>query len=323
MKVLIIGGSGFIGTHLTRELLRRNISVCIFDKKNSSSEHQLLVTFGDVRDETALKEAMRDTDIVVNLAAEHRDDVRPISLYYDVNVGGAENICRAAKLSGVNKIIFTSTVAVYGLNAVNPSETSPTEPFNDYGKSKLQAETIFRKWANSNANHSLVIIRPVVIFGEGNKGNVYNLIQQIFHNRFVMVGNGKNRKSMGYVGNLVNFFIFALNSSPGIHIYNYADKPDMTVQEIVTHVLLKLGITRKPLMIPYVAGLLGGYIFDGLSKITGKKFPINSIRIRKFCATTTVATTAIESIINMRPYSLTEGLNRMIEAADEFRKRPE
>lgn len=70
----------------------------------------------------------------------------PVSLYYDVNVEGARNIVRAAELNNVKRIIFTSTVAVYGLNSHELDENSPVEPFNHYSKSKPRAEEIFRKW---------------------------------------------------------------------------------------------------------------------------------------------------------------------------------
>jgi nucleoside-diphosphate-sugar epimerase len=296
MKILVIGGSGFIGTRLVDELLKTGHDLSIFDK-NPSPTFNHLVTIGDVRDQdqNALDKALHGIDVVYNLAAEHRDDVTPTSLYYDVNVQGAKNIVKAAELNNAKKIIFTSTVAVYGLNKPDPDEKSPTDPFNDYGKSKLQAERVFADWADKGSERSLTIVRPVVIFGENNKGNVFNLISQIAGNKFMMVGQGKNSKSMGYIGNIVEFLIRALDFGSGIHLFNYADKPDMPVKELVETVRSELGIADKPLMkLPYSIGMVGGYTFDVLSRITGKKFPISSIRIKKFCATTSVSTHALD-----------------------------
>ena len=115
---------------------------------------------------------MHGVNTVYHLAAEHRDDVNPTSLYYDVNVDGAENMVYALKKNDVNKLIFTSTVAVYGLNSGTPNEDSPLKPFNDYGKSKYKAETIFNKWADSDHTNCLITIQPTVIFKEKNRGNV-------------------------------------------------------------------------------------------------------------------------------------------------------
>jgi nucleoside-diphosphate-sugar epimerase len=91
MKILVIGGSGFIGTRLVDELLKTGHDLAIFDK-NPSSAFNHSVTIGDVRELNALDKALHGIDVVYNLAAEHRDDVTPTSLYYDVNVRGAKNI---------------------------------------------------------------------------------------------------------------------------------------------------------------------------------------------------------------------------------------
>ena len=83
--------------------------------------------------------------LVVLLAAEHRDDVSPVSLYYDINVGGLRNVLEAMETNGVKRIVFTSSVAVYGLNKKSPDEDHPADPFNHYGKSKWQAEQVLRQ----------------------------------------------------------------------------------------------------------------------------------------------------------------------------------
>jgi nucleoside-diphosphate-sugar epimerase len=287
--------------------------VCIFDK-NPSRQYDNLVIRGDVRDPETINQAVKGSDIIYHLAAEHHDDVRPVSLYYDVNVEGAKNVIRAADDRGVKKIIFTSTVAVYGLNKVDPNENTPAEPFNDYGRSKLEAEKVFNRWAEQGGGRGLVIVRPVVIFGEGNQGNVYTLIKQIASGRFVMVGSGENRKSMGYVGNIVKFLVGTAELKEGRHLFNYVDKPDMTVKELVQYIRAELNIMKTLPTVPYAAGIFAGYIFDLLSLITGKSFPISSIRIKKFCANTTVSARALDELGFEAPFSLKTGLKLMINS---------
>jgi nucleoside-diphosphate-sugar epimerase len=316
MKVLIIGGSGFIGSRLVETLQESGHIVRIFDK-NPSRNWPDLVTLGDVRDLDALEHSLDDIELIYNLAAEHRDDVTPVSLYYDVNVGGAKNIVAAAAKKNVNKIIFTSTVAVYGLNQVNPDESFNVMPFNDYGHSKLKAEEVFRKWVSHHKNRSLTIIRPVVIYGEGNRGNVYNLIKQIQSRNFIMVGDGNNRKSMAYVGNIVNFLLQASSFEDGSFLYNFADKHDLTVNELVEFLQEAMDSKTKNLKLPYLLGLTGGYGFDLLSKITRKKYSVSSIRIKKFCSETTVSAKAIEGLGFKSPFTIKEGLGRMVENIDE------
>lgn len=312
MNILITGGSGFIGTRLTDYLLENGYAVKIYDKIESK-KYPELTTIGDVRDKEVLTKACKGVDIIYNLAAEHADNVTPLSLYDDVNVGGAKNIVAAAKENGIKKIIFTSSVAVYGLNKGETHEECNPSPFNAYGHSKLSAEKVFINWAENDKENTLVILRPSVIFGEENRGNVYNLITQVHNGNFMMVGKGDNKKSMGYVGNISAFLAFILNEKSGVHIYNFADKPDLTSREIIEIIYSELNKTNNFPSIPTFLGLMGGYAFDIISKITGKKYPISSIRIKKFTSETTVNTDRLHTTDFKPKYTLEQGLRKMIQ----------
>ena len=315
MRVLVTGGSGFIGTRLVGALLEAGNEVRIFDLRPSPRFDDLVVR-GDVRHFDQLASAVKGMHMVYHLAAEHRDDVRPSSLYHDVNVGGAENLARAAEAAGVPRLVFTSTVAVYGLDEGEAAEDTPTAPFNDYGRSKLSAEHALISWANADSARSVTVVRPTVVFGEGNHGNVYNLMRQIAKGRFVMVGTGTNRKSVCYVGNLVAFLLRLLDGEAGARIMNYADKPDLTMHEFVALVREELGANHRPLpRVPYWAGLLSGYAFDALSAVTGRRYPVSSIRIRKFCSSTAIAMQS-PGVRFDPPYTLHEGLRRMVQSLE-------
>ena len=313
MNITVTGGSGFIGTNLVTDLLKEGHNVTIYDKLKSETYPDLCIV-GDVRDKEKLTRSMQGVDTVYHLAAEHRDDVQPISLYYEVNVGGAENMVFALKQNNIKKLIYTSTVAVYGLNSGKVNEDSPVKPFNDYGKSKYNAENIFSKWANSDNTNCLITVRPTVIFGEKNRGNVYNLFQQLSSGKFIMVGKGINRKSMGYVLNLTSFLVTLLESAPGNFIYNYADKPDLCMNELIDIFHNTIGKNQRiHLTIPYTIGLVGGYSYDILARLTGKAYAISSIRIKKFCADTVIHTDMLQKTDFVPPYTLAEGLRRMIK----------
>jgi len=119
----VIGGSGFIGTRLVRRLRsKEQLAVQITDKAPSKA-HPDVATLGDVRSVEQLRTTIANGSVIVNLAAEHRDDVRPLSLYDEVNVGGARNICTVARERSVNTILFTSTVAVYGFAPIGTDES--------------------------------------------------------------------------------------------------------------------------------------------------------------------------------------------------------
>ncbi len=314
MKVTLIGASGFVGTRLLGLLNE----VGSYDLKNidlqPSHFFNELTQIGDVRDLTQMNEKLVDSDLVVLLAAQHRDDITPTSLYYDTNVGGMENTLKAMEKNGVKRIVFFSSVAVYGLNKINPNEEYPKDPFNHYGKSKWQAELVLQEWYKSHPDWNINVIRPTVIFGERNRGNVYNLLKQISSGKFAMVGDGNNKKSMAYVGNIVSFVKHMIEQcTTGYNVFNYIDKPDFTMNELVHHVSKVLNKHIPATHFPYWLGILGGYGFDILAKLSGKKFPISSVRVKKFCATTQFDSKKAMDSGFKPPYTLGEGLARTLE----------
>lgn len=313
MKITLIGGSGFVGTRLIDLLLQENYNIQNIDKQQSHFFSQITV-IGDVRDKESLIGSLKGTDIVVLLAAEHRDDVTPVSKYYDVNVTGMQNTLAAMEVNNIKRIVFTSSVAVYGLNKENPNEEFPKDPFNHYGKSKWMAELELEKWYTTHQDWNINILRPTVIFGERNRGNVYNLLKQIAGGKFAMVGKGENKKSMAYVGNIVAFIKFLIEDKrKGYEVYNYIDKPDFSMNELVSHVSRVLKKHIPATHFPYCLGMAGGYCFDLLAWVTRKKMTVSSVRVKKFCATTQFDATKVQKSGFKAPYTLGEGLAQTLE----------
>ena len=312
VKINLIGGSGFIGTRLCHRFVRSKKSFKILDKVLSKKFPSDTV-LSDVRDLEFLRKSVSSNSILINLAAEHRDDVRPLSLYEDVNVGGARNLSIVAREKNINTIVFTSTVAVYGFAPIGTDESGGINPFNDYGQTKYDAEQVFQEWqAEAPKERTLVIIRPTVVFGEQNRGNVFNLFRQIASGRFVMVGKGENRKSMAYVENIAAFIEYSMTFKPGVHIYNYIDKPDFTMNHLVRTVKYILGQPEKiRLRLPYALGYFIGKVFDFIALVSRKRLSISSIRVKKFCANS-VYNTSLEETGFVAPIPLEKALEKTI-----------
>ena len=314
MKICVLGGSGFIGTNLVTGLLKQGHDVVIGDLRTSEKFPELCQTC-DVQVLDEVRAAIKGCDVVYNLAAEHKDNVRPIKKYYDVNVDAAETVCEACTLESVKRIIFTSSVAVYGITEEELDETGATNPFNHYGKSKLEAEAKYQKWNEASSENVLTIIRPTVVFGEHNRGNFFNLLNQVVSGKFIMIGNGKNKKSVAYVENIAAFLAHVLTVENPEEIYNYIDKPDMDMNDLVIHLRKTMGKPGKiGLRIPYWFGYSAGKALDGIGFCLKREFPISAVRVQKFCSNSCFAADRVAASGFIAPYSLQTAIVNTIKS---------
>lgn len=312
MRISILGGSGFLGTNLSKALYEENISFNIFDIEKSKFFPEK-TTVGSICSIEDLKK-IPDSNILINLAAVHRDDVSPKSLYDEVNVDGSKKVCEYAKENNINHIIFTSSVAIYGFAEPDTGEDGEINYFNDYGRTKYLAEQEYINWYSEDPqNRTITIIRPTVIFGEGNRGNVFNLLNQIQSKKFVMIGDGENEKSMAYVKNVVSFIVHCLNLKKGVHIFNYIDKPDMNMNQLVKRVRNKLFYKNNiGIRLPKFLGIFIGLIADIFAKLINKNLPVSYIRVKKFLSTTKFSS-SVKDTGFVAPYTLEEALDNTIQ----------
>ena len=311
-KITVIGGSGFVGTNLCRQLALKQQDFEIIDLK-MSNQFPDKCKIADVRDAETLRNTITG-DVVVNLAAVHRDDVRDKTEYLRTNVDGAENVALVCDEKGIDKIVFTSTVAVYGFAEPGTDESGAINPFNEYGRTKFEAEEKLRAW-HANGDKSVIIVRPTVIFGEGNRGNVFNLLNQIASGKFLMVGKGENKKSMAYIGNVVAFLETCISTDQKYGVFNYVDTPDLTMNELVSQIKSELkGKEGVGPRLPYWFGLILGYCADLVAKISGKNLPVSSIRVKKFASSTEFKSAKYSLDNFVAPFQLTDGVKRTLRS---------
>jgi len=291
---LVLGGSGFIGGHLIELLVARGVTVSNFDLYPPSRPlpEGVVTTVGDVRDLAALTAAADGATAIVNLAAAHHDFGIPTDVFEGVNVDGARNVCRVAEDAGISNLCFYSSVAVYGSAGTAPDEESVPEPENDYGRTKLAAETVYRRWREAAPGRRVLVIRPAVVFGPYHFANVYRLTRQIDRRRFWPVGAGTNRKSMCAVENLVaaTFELWSAPAAREDEVYNYADKPDLRSNEVVETIYRTLGRRAPRLHVPEGFAVALAKPFDLLGRVLGRDLPITSARIRKLASAETMFT---------------------------------
>jgi len=319
-KILITGGSGFIGRYFIQKLEGKSITNLDFRSPDYDSAAEFIR--GDIRDKEVVKHAIKGADTLIHLAAMHHDFGIKDQEYFDTNVGGAENLIAAAEETGLKTIINFSTVAVYG-DKGNPGPTDESTipaPQNAYGHSKLQAEKKFIEWAEKDPSRKLIIVRSTVVFGPNNLANVLNLIKAIDQGLYFHVGKGENIKSLAYVENIVDAAMFAEEKASGVFLFNYVDYPQLSSRAIATMQAKFLG-KKIRLNLPLWLGILLAKPFDFAIAVTRKNLKISSKRVKKLATQTYHGADLIRKRGFKPAHSVEYGMEAMIRWYQSTKKK--
>lgn len=231
-RILIFGGSGFVGRHLINELSLSGHDLTVADIVLSKDHGTAKFISCDIRKVIDISEPF---DIVINLAAVHRTPGHEPWEYYETNVLGTINIVRWCNVRGINKIVFVSSISIYGAGGDQKTEMTKPSPNSDYGRSKLMAEQIYLHWQSDEMSQirQLTICRPAVIFGAGENGNFTRLAKVLRKGIFIYPGGKDVIKASGYVKDLCKSINFSLSLSQTVFVYNFAFPDKHNIGEIV------------------------------------------------------------------------------------------
>ncbi|WP_108808209.1 NAD-dependent epimerase/dehydratase family protein [Aquimarina spinulae] len=290
---IIFGGSGYIGTHLLRELLNKNEfddyiiadikTLTGFDEYIEKGNVNYITT--DVRKKIEFDLDFSDIDLnkswIFNFAAIHREPGHEFQEYFDTNIPGAENINDFARESKIKNIFFTSSIAPYGKSLDQRIESSSLYPETAYGISKGFAEKIHKEWLAEDNSRKLIIVRPSVIFGPKDPGNVFRMIKALKKGAFVLPDGGKVIKAYGYVYGLVESMLFTIKKNERCIIYNYAENPVVPLNEMVNIAKEDLNIKKPTIKLPVKILAVIAFFVQILFKIIGRKSDIHPVRVKK------------------------------------------
>lgn len=237
----------------------------------------------DVRRPIAEQIGEQGADWLFNFAAVHREPGHSFREYFDTNIPGARNVCGYAELVGCKNILFTSSIAVYGEVNTPTDEQARTYPDTGYGISKLGAELIHETWQTGDPARRLVIVRPGVVYGPGDPGNILRMIRAIQKGIFVMPGAGSVRKSYAYIYGLLESMEFMLSRHERYLCYNYVEKETEPLAKLVACVASELGIRRPRLRIPKPLLVSVARVAQLAS---GGRSSIHPVRVRKAAQST-------------------------------------
>jgi GlcNAc-P-P-Und epimerase len=289
MRTLITGANGFLGHHLKK----------IFDRKYY---HTLDLSNSDIVANLSNIPPKLSNSYVTVIHAAGKAHVVPrtaseIQEFYDVNLGGTINLCRALEENLPQKFIFISTVAVYGLeNGYLIEETQPLNGNSPYAKSKILAEDFLLEWGKKN-NVQIIILRLPLLLGENPPGNLGAMIKAIRKGYYFRIGDGSTRRSM-VLADDVGKLIASDNLKPGI--FNLTDGYHPSFKEIEHAIAKQLNrkIKSMPKLIVQTACKIGD---------TFSFFPINSYKYEKLTSSLTFSDQKARKELKWNPRSVIDG----------------
>lgn len=269
MKVLVTGGTGFIGRYLVDELLHHGYDVKILSRRGGK---QPSVIKGDITDIESIEKAVRDVDVVFHNAALAMDRGRK-SVFYKVNVEGTRNIAEVCAKKSI-RVIYTSSAGVYGFpNTLEPiREDSPKRPLNAYQRSKLEGERILRQYGLN-----VSIARPPLVLGAGSFATEF-IISSIKKGNFLYVGDGNNYISIAHPKDVAKCLRLILEKDKDGDIFNIVSF-SCRIRELVETIAKRLGVREPRRSIPYGIAYTVALLSELLA-LLGKEPKLTRFRVK-------------------------------------------
>lgn len=291
MKFLVTGASGFVGSALCTELLRRGHPVrAALRSTNSGLNDCEREVVGAINGETDWSAALCGVYAVIHLAARvhvmQDDSADPLAEFCKVNAAGTENLARQAVAVGVKRFVYVSSIKVNGEATCAEekfSEVDIPSPQDPYGVSKWEAEQALHRVA-AETGLEVVIVRPPLVYGAGVKGNFAQMLKVLARGLPLPLASVDNRRSLIYVGNLVDTLILcATHPAAAGQTYLVSDGEDVSTPELLCQLGVAMGCPARLFACPAALLKLAGRLTgkgDQVERLLGS-LQVDSSKIRR------------------------------------------
>jgi len=318
MRVLVTGGSGFLGGHVAERLSTDGYDVSVLARKTSNLSGIAHVDFdlvyGDITSPESLESVLRGVDIVCHCAGAVRHVV-PYKELYEVNVRGTVNLARAAIRNGVRKIVYASSLGVMGLKGENSSGERPGKISDRYCRSKAEAETALFSVC-SQTDMDVIAMRPGVIYGPRDFTAAYHWFKMVDEGNPVMIGDGTTTFPLIYIDDLTEAFMIAVERDLGSGAFDLSGEDKATLRKVLDLVAREMDVEVEPRMINYHLALLIAYLMEVKCALTGYIQPpsISTFVVRLFGRDHQMDRSGMRETLGLRATTtLEEGIGRTAE----------
>lgn len=242
MNIIVTGGAGFLGRHLSRALTKAGHTLKIIDLKENPEFETIIA---DVRDGERMKAVIKDAEVVFHLASliEAGESVLKPDKYIDYNINGTLSVLEAMRVNHLKTFIFSSSAAIYGEPVRVPiQEDDRTVPINPYGMTKLAMEGLLRSYVEAH-DFTGVALRYFNLYGpeehhQPETHGIPRFIKQIYNDEAVTIwGNGEHLRDYVYIDDIVAAHLKSLalikNQPQDFHYLNLSTQQPSSVMEVV------------------------------------------------------------------------------------------
>jgi nucleoside-diphosphate-sugar epimerase len=314
--ILVTGATGAVGPRVVGELHLAGYglrTLSLDPPQPGSFPEGVQVFAGDITDPSALQAAVQGVHAVVHMAALLHIVDPPPELrrkYEQVNVGGTAAVVDAALRAGVQRLVFFSTIAVYGPTQGHVvDEESPPRPDTYYAHTKLAAEKIVLAARRADGQALGSVLRLGAVYGARIKGNYRRLLLSLARGRFVPIGNGRNRRTLVYDSDVARaVHLVVEHPAAAGRIYNVTGGSFHPLSEILTVMCSALGKPPPRLSIPTAPARFAAGLVEDTARFAGKHSPIVRSTIDKYIEDVAVDGRRLREELGFNPlYSLKDG----------------
>jgi nucleoside-diphosphate-sugar epimerase len=313
-KILITGGTGFIGGNLVMALFEKKYEIKCLVRKNSRThfldDMGVELAYGDITDKASLGEAMKDVSVVFHLAGILGKWGIPSNFYTDIHLEGTKKMLETCIEQGVRRFIYCSTSGVLGPIQNPPADESRQyNPSNIYEYVKTEAEKAVLGYREKL---DVTVIRPGLVYGPRDM-HTLPLFKSIKNRRFFIIGDGKALIHPTYVKDLSQGFVLCLENKKSMgEVYLIVGESYVTVEKFVAIVSKNLGFQKSWLHVPiWIAKALAG-MTELAGKLLGFEPPLTYSRVKFFTENRAFSYSKAERDLGYRPMKLEEGIKETI-----------